>query len=132
MAKTKQHGGKLKTGTLIAAGLILAALAVLYFFMKRREGFEGQVTVRYYFLEECGWCKRFNPEWETFVKNLADDAKLNDKLSAVKTEKIDGSTPGVPVQAFPTIHLVGKDGKVEEYKGERTATAIMDAVLKML
>lgn len=132
MVKSKQSGGKLKTSTLIAAVVILAALAALYFFMKKREGFEGQVTVRYYFLKTCGWCDRFNPEWDAFVKHLEEDAKVNSKLSAVKTEKIDGTSPGVPVQSFPTIHLVSKDGKVQEYTGERTATAIMAEVLKLL
>lgn len=132
MAKSKQYGGKLKTGTLIAAVLILAALGALYFFMKKREGFEGQVTVRYYYLPTCGWCEKFKPEWNTFVKNVQEDAKVNPKLAVVKTEEINGAEKEVPVQSFPTVHLVDKNGKAEEYKGERTATALMDAVLKML
>ncbi len=127
-----QRGGKLKMPTLIIAVLLLAALVALYMFMKKREGFESQVVVKYYFLPECGWCKKFKPEWDTFVKNLEADKKVKPSLAIVKTEAIDGSKNKVPVQGFPTVHLVGKDGKVEEYKGERTATALMEAVLKLV
>lgn len=128
-----QRGGKLKMPTLLMAVLILAALVGLYMFMKKtREGFESSVIVRYYFLPECGWCKKFTPEWEVFVKNLEDDKKINKKLLIVKTEKIDGSTQKVPVQGFPTVHLIDKDGKEHEFTRERTATALMEEVLKLV
>lgn len=118
--------------TLIGAVVILAILVGLYMYMKKREGFESPVIVRYYFLPQCGWCQRFKPEWDTFVSNLEEDKKVNPKLANVKTEAVDGSVTEVPVQGFPTVHLIGKDGKPEEYKGERTSTALMDAVLKLV
>lgn len=130
--KLQQRGGKLQMPTLIGAVIILAILVGLYMYMKKREGFETPVIVRYYYLPECGWCKRFKPEWEAFVNNLEEDKKVNKKLANVKVEAIDGSVQKVPVEGFPTVHLVGKDGKPEEFRGERTSTALMDAVLKMV
>ncbi len=128
-----QRGGKLKMPTLIIAVLILAALVGLYMFLKKtREGFQSEVTVRYYFLPTCSWCNKFNPEWEAFVNNLEQDKKLKPELAVVKTEKVDGSTNKVPVEGFPTVHLIDKQGKVQEFTRERTATALMEEALKIV
>lgn len=129
--KVKQQGGRLSMKTFLVAAMILGLLAVLYFFMKRREGFESPVIVRYYFLPGCGWCERFNPEWEAFVAQLAEDQKIKPALKNIKTEKINGKEQEVPVQGFPTVHIVDASGKVEEYKGNRTATDLMKKVLEV-
>lgn len=126
-----QRGGKLAMPTLIIVVVMLLALVALYMYMKKREGFASQIVVKYYYLPECGWCLKFKPEWEQFVKNLEADKKVNPKLASVKTEAIDGSSVQVPVQGFPTVHIVAGNGTPEEYKGERTATALMEAVLKL-
>lgn len=117
--------------TFLGAALILGALAVLYMLMKRREGFESSVIVRYYFLPGCGWCERFNPEWDAFEKQLAEDKKIKPELNNIKTEKINGKEQEVPVQGFPTVHIVDKNGKAEEYKGNRTASDLMKKVLEV-
>lgn len=131
MAKSIQRGGKITFTTFLVLAAILAILLAVYLFMRKKEGFTSDsLVVRYYYLPTCGWCKKFQPEWETFKKNLEEDAKLKPELKNVKTEEIDGSQKKVPVEGFPTVHLV-KNGKVHEYSGERTATSLMEEVLKL-
>lgn len=116
--------------TFAAAAVILGALALLYFFMKRKEGFESQVVVRYYFSPNCGWCDKFNPEWSAFETQLAEDQKIKPATKIIKAEKINNDVAAV-VQGVPTIHIIGKDGKLQEYVGPRTASDLMTKVLEV-
>ncbi len=101
--------------------LLLIGLFLAYIFLYKMEKFQGgknKVTVNYYFLPQCGYCKQFNPEWEKFTSMASSLATIN---------KIDGSKGDVPsyVKGFPHVEFV-KDGKPEEYTGDRTANALMD------
>ena len=110
--------------------VILAAVAVWVFVIrpKMREGFEDPVTVTYYFLEGCPWCKKFAPEWEAF-KALATKDKVAVMTADVDAEKEPEKVPK-DIKGFPTITITGKDGKAITYDGERTADALMMAVKK--
>lgn len=119
-------------GTFVAAAVLLLVLVGLYLFTKKSEGFESKVIVRYYYLPTCGWCKKFQPEWEKFKQELASAKSSNKALESVTTEEVDGSAEKVPVEAFPTVHLVDKTGAAKEYTGERTAADLMKATLELV
>ena len=67
-------------------------------------------------MEQCGHCKKFNPEWEKFVQG-----------SKMKTQKINASS-GNPmikkmgVSGYPTVIIVEGDKKIDTFSGERTQT----------
>lgn len=118
-----QHrGGKV---SMQVAGLLvitLIALGVIYLFLKRKENFDEQTKVIFFYMNGCGWCEKFKPEWEKFKKMVG---------SNVVTEEIEASkmTPEQQkkVRGFPTIMIV-KNGKETEYDGDRTAA---DLVVKV-
>lgn len=105
--------------------LVLAVLFLVAFFRARKEGFEGSTgTLLYFYMPECGHCKKFTPEWEK-IQPLVDKERASLRLN-----KVDGTDDANKdlvrqhnVTGFPTIILeVGSDSF--EYKGDRTADAV--------
>ena len=80
----------------------------------------------------CGHCQNLKPAFEKAAKSLTGLAKV----AAVNCDE-DGNKPfcgTMGVQGFPTLKIVKpgkKPGKpiVEDYQGQRTAKAIVDAVI---
>jgi hypothetical protein len=85
---------------------------------------QGGASLLYFYMDGCGWCEKFNPEWSAF------DRQYRAALDAahVKAEKVNGSSdPRATkhgVTGFPTIVLVTADGAAHRYEGERTAAAL--------
>ncbi|EOD53128.1 putative pdi related protein a protein [Neofusicoccum parvum] len=83
----------------------------------------------------CGHCQNLKPAYEKAAKNLAGLAKV----AAVDCDD-DANKPlcgQMGVQGFPTLKIVRpgkKPGKpvVEDYKGARSAKAIVDAVVEKI
>jgi thiol-disulfide isomerase/thioredoxin len=107
--------------------VVLAILLIVSFAKARTEKFEGgSATILYFFMPECGHCKKFNPEWEK-LQPMIDSKRLPLRLN-----KIDGTQESnkdlvnqYGVQGFPTIILeIGNSSK--KYDGERTAEAVLD------
>lgn len=106
--------------------VVLLVLVGVYFLMGGRliEKFTGQdkTKVTYYFLPGCGWCQKFMPEWEKFVKLAKEEGIETEKVNAQENAE-DVTKKGIT--AFPTIH-VGKGGsKPVEYNGDRTAEDLL-------
>jgi len=111
--------------------LVLVIFAsIVYVFLKRYEGFESQTVISYYYLDGCGWCKKFNPEWEKFEKMVKDEKvpivvrKVNaeDNKAEIEKEKISG---------FPHVHMM-KDGKRTDFEFNRTSEELMKFVKENL
>jgi thioredoxin-like negative regulator of GroEL len=100
-------------------------LAMIAFLWCRKEMFSSKPTLTYYYLPSCGWCTKFTPEWEKFVKMAPD---------TVVTNKVDGTTsPDIEkykIKGFPHIQLVKGDGTVIVFEGERSAEKLMEFVQK--
>lgn len=83
----------------------------------------------------CGHCQNLKPAYEKVAKNLAGLAKV----AAVDCDD-EGNKPlcgQMGVQGFPTLKIVRpgkKPGRpvVEDYKGARSAKAIVDAVVEKI
>ncbi|KAK4972511.1 hypothetical protein LTR28_012456, partial [Elasticomyces elasticus] len=83
----------------------------------------------------CGHCKSLQPAYEKVAKNLKGLAKV----AAVNCDE-ESNKPfcgSMGVQGFPTLKIVrpGKKGgkpTVEDYQGQRTAKAIVDAVVEKI
>ncbi len=98
---------------------VAVLLGIMALFACRKEMFESKPTLSYYFLPTCGWCTKFNPEWEKFVKIAPD---------TIATQKVDGTTsPDIEkykIKSFPHIQFV-KGDKVIIFEGERTSDKLM-------
>lgn len=119
----------MKKSLRIVGGLVavLLLLVVVYVLMggKIREKFSNdQPKVTYFFLPECGWCKKFMPEWEKFEALAEKEGVKATKVNA--QEKADVVTKK-GITSFPTV-IVEKSGKESEYSGERTAEDLLKFV----
>jgi thiol-disulfide isomerase/thioredoxin len=77
----------------------------------------------------CGYCKKFNPEWEQLKKNHSNsnsninfkvyDSNIHKKI--INEEKITG---------YPTIHFINRTGGKLEYNGPRDVQNINEFLTK--
>jgi thiol-disulfide isomerase/thioredoxin len=103
--------------------VLLAVLMYMFFFktVPFSESFGNPVSCTYYYMEECGHCKRFNPEWNTLVQTYTGPVKLR-KVSA--TEAGD-DLKKYNITGFPTILIIDDKGNYEDYTGPRTSQALI-------
>ncbi|KAI9777025.1 MAG: hypothetical protein M1816_004977 [Peltula sp. TS41687] len=84
----------------------------------------------------CGHCKNLKPAYEKAAKSLAGLAKVAAIDCDEETNKAFCGSMGV--QGFPTLKIIRPAGSkkrqpnVEDYRGERTAKAIVDAVIEKI
>ena len=114
----------------VTVSIVLALIVYGFIIAPRMEAFAGEVTVTYYFLEQCPWCKKFAPEWESFKKAIAEE-KLAIKAVEVNAEKESDKVPK-DIKGFPTVQIAKADGAAVAYDGERTASALLAEVKKHL
>ena len=116
--------------SLLILTLILLLSSVVFVFSKRMEKFESMPVIKYFYLDTCGWCKKFNPEWEKFEKMVKDNkvSVVVQKLNAAENEKeVDKEN----IQGFPHVHLIN-NGKRIDFEEDRTAEELMKFVKKNL
>lgn len=120
--------GKLVVGAII----VVIFVAIAAYFLWRTEKFENPPTMSYYYLPNCGWCKKFTPIWESFDKEVTKE-----RLPVI-LRKVDGSEAknskeleAKNITGFPHVELeVG--GKSMVFEGERTVEALMEFLKKNL
>jgi thiol-disulfide isomerase/thioredoxin len=105
--------------TIVVLFIALIALGIVYIFLKKYEKFEEQVTVTFFYMNGCGWCEKFKPEWEKFKKVAGPNVIVKEveaeQMTAEQQNKIRG---------FPTL-ILSKGGKDVEYDGDRTAKDLL-------
>ncbi|KAK0259006.1 hypothetical protein B0A54_01668 [Friedmanniomyces endolithicus] len=95
----------------------------------------NHTTIIEFYAPWCGHCKNLQPAYEKAAKSLAGLAKVGAvNCDAEENKPFCGS---MGVQGFPTLKIVRpgkKVGKptVEDYRGERTAKGIVDAVVEKM
>lgn len=86
----------------------------------------------------CGHCKALKEPWAKFeaeVEKLKKEGKINCEVMAIEEQELSGEKmetltkrnggTKVEVKGFPTITKI-QDNKLEYYKGERTADALLE------
>ncbi|KAK1779496.1 hypothetical protein QBC45DRAFT_135476 [Copromyces sp. CBS 386.78] len=96
----------------------------------------NQTTIIEFYAPWCGHCQNLKPAYEKAAKNLEGLAKV----AAVNCDD-DANKPfcgSMGVQGFPTLKIVrpgkkaGSKPVVDDYQGQRTASAIVDAVVSRI
>ena len=103
--------------------LIVLAIVVHFLFFRqssRMENFGNPATLTYYYMEDCGHCKRFAPEWDTFVQNYTGPVKLR----KVEMNEAGDDLKKYNINGFPTILAVDENGEAKDYDGPRTSEGL--------
>jgi len=84
--------------------------------------------------EWCGWSKRFQPEWNAFMKHVANPAN---KLTHVRARDIKCDKESnkaiceqYDVPGYPYV-IVEVNGRRKSYEGERTRNALISHVSRI-
>lgn len=116
----------------IAIVLFIVFVAIAAYFLMRTEKFENPPTMSYYYLPNCGWCKKFTPIWESF------DKEVTKNHMPVILRKVDGSKEenskeleAKNITGFPHVELEA-GGKSVVFDGERTVADLMEFLKKNL
>ena len=88
------------------------------------ENFGNPKKFTYYYMEECGHCKKFSPIWDIFVRDYNGPLKL---------EKIERNNAGddlekYKIKGFPTILLIDDKGNKKEFNGDRTLEGLKNFI----
>ncbi len=83
----------------------------------------------------CGWSKKFQPEWDTFMNNVKSDPKLSSMVE-VKDVKCDNGAnrqlcEDNDIEGYPSV-LIDVNGNKSIYDGDRTADALMNKVNQII
>lgn len=110
-----------KMGMLFAITILVAIITVI--FIGKTEQFDSKPTLTYYYLSNCGWCKKFMPTWEAFEKDAPEGVVVrkvnaNDVAEEIKKFSING---------FPHVQMV-KGDEVKVFTSERTKSALSNFV----
>ena len=103
--------------------LIILSLILHFLFVRQSspmENFGNPATLTYYYMENCGHCKRFTPEWDTFVQNYTGQVKLR----KVEMNEAGGDIEKYNINGFPTILAVDENGDKKDYDGPRTSEGL--------
>ena len=114
-----------KTSKVFKAIVLLLVGVFLYMFLFRKNGMENfgnPKSCTYYYMNKCGHCTKFTPEWDAFVNAYSGPVKMrkvemNVAGEDLKKYKIDG---------FPTVLIIDEDGETQVYDGARTKDGLMD------
>ncbi len=105
---------------LVAVAIIVAIY--LSFFRRKSfyENFGNPASCTYYYMEQCGHCKRFSPEWDNFVQSYTGPVTLR----KVEMNEAGDDLEKYNIRGFPTILIVDDNGESKDYDGPRTSEAL--------
>jgi len=103
---------------------VVVAISILWvMFIKKKsavENFGNPRTCTYYYMNECGHCKRFAPEWDNFVQSYTGPVTLR----KVEMSEAGDDLEKYNIRGFPTILVVDDKGEFKDYDGPRTSEAL--------
>ena len=117
----------MKSSILYLLAVVIGLLVLLRFIQTSREGFTaGADTFTLYYADWCPHCKTIKPAFSEWAKNgFVTVAGKNVTVSAVEPEKEPEKAKGKTIKGYPTMILETADGKVVEFKGERSPAGYM-------
>jgi len=113
-----------RTSVLLKLLVAVAIIVAIYLSFFRRksfyENFGNPASCTYYYMEQCGHCKRFSPEWDNFVQSYTGPVTLR----KVEMNEAGDDLEKYNIRGFPTILIVDDNGESKDYDGPRTSEAL--------
>lgn len=99
---------------------IIIRIIFMFMYSSKPENFGNPASCTYYYMNNCGHCKRFSPEWDDFVQSYNGPVRLK------KIEMNDASSDleKYNIQGFPTILFLDEEGNSKFYEGPRTSDGL--------
>ena len=110
--------------------IVAILIGILYLLFRNMEAFDGGATITYYYLPNCGWCKKFSPVWDEFEEK-AKSSGLDVVIRKINGNEASDELKKYNIQGFPHVQLV-KGDKVVVFDGARDVKSIIDFVQKNL
>ena len=92
--------------------------------VKNFEGLQAPILV-FVYAPWCGHCTKYKPMWE----ELENDANRSINMARVRDDMLSSTSltkRAEPISSYPTVLLIGEDGKAVNFKGD--AAAVSQAV----
>jgi thiol-disulfide isomerase/thioredoxin len=124
--------GLLVVAILVFVGLGLYTLpSAVRSFPERFANSSASFTM--YYADWCGHCQTAKPEFSEFAKQgILKIGNKECKIRMISPENEPDAAAGKPIKGFPTFLMETTDGKVVEYKGERTTAGFLEFINKNL
>ena len=84
------------------------------------ENFSNPKTCTYYYMNNCGYCDKFTPEWDKFVAGYSGPVVLQKKERQEAGDELNKYN----VEGFPTVILCDENGDHKEFNGDRTSEGL--------
>jgi thiol-disulfide isomerase/thioredoxin len=119
------------------ANLVLLALVIVFFvgssmFEKFAAERPRTSQVVYLFMEGCGHCKRFRPQWDEFVKKSTSPTLAIERADPKSEPYLDIARQAGIFRGYPTVFFLKEDGSVVKYEGNRTAADLLSWQSKIM
>ena len=84
-------------------------------------------TLVFLYMNGCGWCDKFKPEWERFSSTYGPSLTANGVVMVSYERSEAGATQYENyVQGYPTVLLAKSDGNATVFQGDRTPQGLAE------
>lgn len=90
---------------------ILIVLVIYYIYIKEHLIINSHRKVTLHYTNWCGYCKQMRPIWDRVVRSSNGNGIIFEEVDEEKAKN-------PYITAYPTILMVGRDGRVLQYSGE--------------
>jgi hypothetical protein len=82
--------------------------------------------ILFLYMNGCGWCEKFRPQWDEFTKKYAAElSSLGVEAAAYERSEAESREFTPQVSGYPTVLFVSPSGSVTKFEGERTEDALI-------
>jgi len=107
--------------------ILVIIFYVIFYIPSKKENFGNPSSCTYYYMTNCGHCKRFTPEWDKFVASYNGPVKMR----KVEMNEAGSDLEKYNIKGFPTVLLIDEQGETKEYNGPRTSDGLNNFFLSM-
>jgi len=99
---------------------IIIRIIFMFMYSSKTENFGNPASCTYYYMNNCGHCKRFSPEWDDFVQSYNGPVRLK----KIEMNDAGSDLEKYNIQGFPTILFLDEEGNSKFYEGPRTSDGL--------
>ena len=104
----------------IISAYIIIRIIFMFMYSSKTENFGNPASCTYYYMNNCGHCKRFSPEWDDFVQSYNGPVRLK----KIEMNDAGSDLEKYNIQGFPTILFLDEEGNSKFYEGPRTSDGL--------